>query len=656
MKKFLISVALLSLASGLIACNGETSSTSSTSTPNTSSSESSTEKIEEKLTILMKYESLSLGSEDKTLEVTITPSTLSQEVNWTSSNEEVAIVTNGVLKVKNIGKTKITATSVVNSNLHDSFELTVTGTVITGLVKDLDGNPLDGAKITYFDKTTNTDKDGKYSISLEDNNLKGNLIVEKTGYRTQTIDMTSLIKDGLVNKDIMLIPSEGKMNLSFTGKVENIIDGSLQNVQLKINEEVVQTNEEGRFTFNNVSVEGTFIVSASKEGYAEYKKEFILEDYISQINENNKTIELGTIDLYSYQDEINIYTSGVKHVSGQIYRTLEGLKFVYNANFDITTNSFFYELFLDFGNSNPSDLNRTDTRDMDFQITYEGIRAENKYNDTFGEGKKEFKYYVNDSNYIIEVMLQYTYLKMDSDEIFGFNVITHDDGVSDRSMNLFGNMVEWYNYYTYPRVGLNNRVYQSNYNKNPFNLKADDVVSSVELGTVGESDNYKYKISLARDNNGLYIIADKANKDIPYLQDGTSYHFFIDTNQDNFDRDTDSQVVHFKLESGRWLKKYKVNHAYAVFDDEKGTIDLLNIGVKFITEEAKSIIYIPYTVLGTSFTRSSTLGIAANIEEGDNNWKAWQAPYISNYINTPHVEEIKSFVRLSSDLVVIPTL
>ena len=84
-----------------------------------------------------------------------------------------------------------------------------------------------------------------------------------------------------------------------------------------------------------------------------------------------------------------------------------------------------------------------------------------------------------------------------------------------------------------------------------------DVVSSVELGTVGESDNYKYKISLARDNNGLYIIADKSNKDNPYLQDGTSYHFFIDTNQDNFDRDTDSQVVHFKLESGRWLKKYK---------------------------------------------------------------------------------------------------
>ena len=126
------------MASGLVACSGETSSTSNTLTPNTSSSESSTEKIEEKLTILIKYESLSLGSEDKILEAEISPSTLSQEVNWTSSNEEVAIVTNGVLKVKNIGKTKITATSVANSNLHDSFELTVTGTVITGLVKDLD--------------------------------------------------------------------------------------------------------------------------------------------------------------------------------------------------------------------------------------------------------------------------------------------------------------------------------------------------------------------------------------------------------------------------------------------------------------------------------------------------------------------------------------
>ena len=60
--------------------------------------------------------------------------------------------------------------------------------------------------------------------------------------------------------------------------------------------------------------------------------------------------------------------------------------------------------------------------------------------------------------------------------------------------------------------------------------------------------------------------------------------------------------------------------------------------------------------IANSFNRNSTLGIAANIEEGGGNWQKWQAPYISGYSAEPHVEEIKSFVRLTSELVVIPTV
>ena len=650
LKTLLVTVASISLVVG---CGETTSSIEET----LSSDNTTSEVVQQELTILMKYETLQLGSEDKTLQVLISPESLSQEVTWNSSDANVATVDGGVLKVKNIGVTTITATSVANTSLTDSFVLRVTGTLITGVVKDVNGNLLEGVTVKYGEKTSLTDVNGKYSISLEDSKVIENLIIEKEGFRTQTIDMSELIQDGFVTRDVTLVPTEGKMNLSFAGIVKNITDGVLEGAKVKVDEQEVNTDNNGEFTFTNVSVGGTFSVNVEKDGYASFTKDYNVEDYISQIENGNTNIDLSVIDLYKYQAPINIYTSGNKHVSGQIYRTLNGVKFTYEANFDITPSHFFYELFLDFGASSPSDMSRSDARDMDFAITYEGIRSSQKYaGDTFGEGEPTFNSLTSDDKYIVEVEFPYTYLKMEQNEVFGFNVITHDDGVSDRSMALFGNMVEWYNYYTYPRVDLDNKIYQSNMNNNPFDLNNNEVVKSVELGTVGSNVDYQYKISLARDNEGLYVIAKKVNENVPYIQDGTYYHFFIDTAQEGFDRATDNQVVHFALESGRWMTKYDVEHQYSVFNNGKGMIDCNNMGIKYLAEKGQSILYIPYNILGNSFNRNSTLGIAANIEEGGGNWQKWQAPYISGYSAEPHVEEIKSFVRLTSELVVIPTV
>ena len=652
MKNKLLKTTLVAICALAVAGCGTTSSNFISSSLVTTSS--SQEQVEGKVLILFKYETLSIGSDDIILQAAVDPSSLSQDVIWSSSDTSVATIENGVLSVKGLGTTTITATSVVNSNWKDSFELTVTGAVISGVVKDVAGNLIEGAKVEYGNNKVTTDVKGEYKLVLESSKEESDLVVSKDGYRTQTIDID--VEEGKQVKNIILVPTEGDITLSLNGSVANVLDGKLEGAKVKVNGVEAISNSEGTFTIDSVAIGGTFNVSCEKDGYVSFERSYDLESYVSQIENGSKSIDLGIFDLYSYQADINVYSSGSKSVKGHIYRTLEGLKFTYDANFDITEGGFFYELFLDFGNSSPSDFNRSDSNDMDFKIDSTGVTSENKYNDTFGEGEKEFNYIKNGNNHYVEVTFPYTYLKMESDTIFGFNVITHTDSVSDRSMNLFGNQVEWYNYFTYPRVDVDNTIYQSNTNGSAFDLNSESVVKSVELGTVGVTSEYQYKISVARDDYGLYIIADEVNDNHAYVKDGTFYHFFIDTAQDGFDRATDSKVIHFAVEAGRWVKKYTVEHQYSVFNNEKGLLDLMNEGLKMESIKGVTTLYVPYSMLGNEFNRNSTLGIAANIEEGNGNWKPWQAPYISGYSNEPHVEEIKSFVRLSKDLEVIPTV
>ena len=159
---------------------------------------------------------------------------------------------------------------------------------------------------------------------------------------------------------------------------------------------------------------------------------------------------------------------------------------------------------------------------------------------------------------------------------------------------------------------------------------------------------------MAKDDNGIYVITDKVNKEKPYIVDDSKYHFFIDTEQTSFDRPTDNKILHFRVESGRWIAKFSVEHANSVFNNEKSGNDVVNMGINVVSKAGYLQLFVPYSVLGADFNKTSKIGIAANIEEGSNNWKGWQAPNISGYTNIPHVEEPKSFVRLDADMKLIP--
>ncbi len=616
----------------------------------------------ESVVITKKYTSLRIGSADVKLEALVNPTNAKQDVTWTSSDEKVATVSaDGTLSVKGIGKTTITATSTVDTSKKDSFVLEVTGTVLSGTVTGLNGEAISGVTLSIGGRSATSGSDGKYSLTLD--GTENNFILEasKDGYASRTFDLTEEIKtsDGSIEQAVTLYALDEKVSVTLTGKVGNINDPEIGGAEIKVNDTTVTTLEDGSFKIENIEIGSEFVLTASKENFLVASKTYKLEDFLAQILAGNRTLDLGTIDLKNETEAYDVYASedGTRHSEVNIYRGLEDVTFKFTSDFKLSETSFYFELFLDFGETSPSDHDHLDNRDSLFCISSKGFDSATHYSGSFGEGTPTHLYTENleTNTSVVEVTFPYSYLKAGSEEIFGFHVIDHYPSEADYNMkNPAGYNVEWYNTYTYPRVAMDGTIYQSNVNNNV--LEKEITTKSEVLGHVGTDGNYTYSISMGKSDTGLYIIADKDDKTNPFIQDVTYYHFFIDTeqNQDNFDRETDSKVKHFALESGKWLVKYDVKGPNAVFDNKVENNDLINLGVKHESTKGKTIVYIPYEVLGEGLNKDSAFGIAANIEQGAGNWNKWQAPYVGGYVNEPHVEEPASFVRLDKDLKVIP--
>lgn len=616
----------------------------------------------ESVVIAKKYTSLRIGSADVKLEAIVNPSNAKQDVTWTSSDENIATVSaEGTLSVKGIGKTTITAISTVDTSKKDSFVLEVTGTVLSGTVTGLNGEAISGVTLSIGGRSATSGSDGKYSITLDGTEKDFILEASKDGYASRTFDLTEQIKvsDGLIEQAVTLYALDEKVSVTLTGKVANVNDPEIDGAEIKVNDTTVTTLEDGSFKIENIEIGSEFVLTATKENFIVANKTYKLEDFLAQILAGNRTLDLGTIDLKNETEAYEVYASGdgTRHSEVNIYRGLEDVTFKFSSDFKLSETSFYFELFLDFGETSPSDYNHLDNRDSLFCISSKGFDSQTHYSGSFGEGTPTHLYTENleANTSIVEVSFPYSYLKAGNDEIFGFHVIDHYPGDTDYNMkNLSGYTSEWYNTYTYPRVGMDGTIYQSNVNNNV--LESEIVTRSEVLGHVGTDANYTYSISMGKSDTGLYIIADKDDKTNPFIQDVTYYHFFIDTeqNQENFDRETDGKVKHFALESGKWLVKYDVKGPNAVFDNKVENNDLINDGVKFESTKGKTVVYIPYDVLGEDINKDSSFGIAANIEQGAGNRNKWQAPYVGGYVSEPHVEEPASFVRLDKNLKVIP--
>lgn len=79
----------------------------------------------QKITLSQSVLNLNVGETSQQITVTATPSNASNSVTWSSSNANVATVSNGVVTAVGIGKATITAKSVENPNITASIVVTV---------------------------------------------------------------------------------------------------------------------------------------------------------------------------------------------------------------------------------------------------------------------------------------------------------------------------------------------------------------------------------------------------------------------------------------------------------------------------------------------------------------------------------------------------
>ena len=91
------------------------------------------DKIPTQITLSQSSLTLEVGKTSPQITVTPTPSTASNEVNWTSSNTSVATVANGVVTAKAEGTATITATSKYDNTVKATLQVTVTPVQLTGL-------------------------------------------------------------------------------------------------------------------------------------------------------------------------------------------------------------------------------------------------------------------------------------------------------------------------------------------------------------------------------------------------------------------------------------------------------------------------------------------------------------------------------------------
>ncbi len=83
------------------------------------------------LTLSVTSLDLKVGNSSQQILVTATPSSASNEVTWSTSNAQVAAVSNGVVTAVGAGTATITATSTKNSNVKASLTVTVTAQSVT---------------------------------------------------------------------------------------------------------------------------------------------------------------------------------------------------------------------------------------------------------------------------------------------------------------------------------------------------------------------------------------------------------------------------------------------------------------------------------------------------------------------------------------------
>ncbi len=150
-----------------------------------------------------------IGSEEvPTLSATVRPDNApNKELNWTSSNEDVAKVTDGVITLKSVGVTTITATATDGSQVYASCELTVVGDTVemtlTSVSEKLKiGDTIQlGCTVTTNETTYKVNTWKSEDPTIADVDADGNV----TAYKLGVTKITAVALDGTKTECIVTV-------------------------------------------------------------------------------------------------------------------------------------------------------------------------------------------------------------------------------------------------------------------------------------------------------------------------------------------------------------------------------------------------------------------------------------------------------------------
>ncbi len=299
---------------------------------------------------------------------------------------------------------------------------------VYGTLKDQSGTVLPNTIVDINGTEVKTDENGKYTLS--DVNSENDIVirVEKDGYESYTETITSseirYVKNGKLEKNIILFDQSKTVEVTLTGKVKNPSHGAVSSANIKVNDDTSLSSEDGSFSVKTtLKPEMNLIVT--KDGFKDSTTKL---DILSLVGKD--TVDLEDVALYSYPSHVSFGGArGIAKVEADVYRGFDGIHFDFTSTQNMT-NGDHVELFLDTKTS----FHGRDTTDyrIDFKAD-NGIAIVN-----FGDGSNNIvstsgitnNTYLEKTTYHMDTMIPYSFLSIDSSEIIGFSL-----GVWSQSLN-----------------------------------------------------------------------------------------------------------------------------------------------------------------------------------------------------------------------------
>lgn len=305
-------------------------------------------------------------------------------------------------------------TYILDIELIGDFYTTVSGHV-----------GVEGVTIYLLSDDSNSvisDENGDYTINDILNTVEQTLVFEKDGYNTYELILSSeeLQASNPVTADVLLVEEE--VLGSYQGQILSF-DGEVEGVTVQLGDQIITSDENGMFAFVDV-VLMNYTITLTKVGYDTVEAQVLQSALLENETNEYELLKVGQSS-GTFSGKNAAFTAG----EFMIQRGIDGLYFTFTGETQWRTSidqNEIIELFID---TKASDSSRNDT---DYLIGIKANGTISSINNWGGTNTDSMSLEVVkiDENHIL-LYIPYSFLNIDSDEIFGVSVGVWNEFASD---------------------------------------------------------------------------------------------------------------------------------------------------------------------------------------------------------------------------------